>query len=104
MNSISPEIVEKTWKKMGSQSPETASMMIEQHKIDSVAFPAISTGAFGYPVKEAAEIALRTVVEMLPKLQHVKRISMPGLSTRLCRVTIWLKMAKIHPPMAKQLK
>ncbi|MFU8839282.1 MAG: macro domain-containing protein [Nitriliruptoraceae bacterium] len=31
----------------------------------SVAFPAISTGAFGYPVQEAAEVALSTVREML---------------------------------------
>jgi O-acetyl-ADP-ribose deacetylase (regulator of RNase III) len=27
----------------------------------SIAFPAISTGAFGYPIHEAAEIAVRTV-------------------------------------------
>ena len=31
----------------------------------SVAFPSISTGAYGYPVDEAAPIALRTVVEFL---------------------------------------
>ncbi|MDI3316247.1 MAG: O-acetyl-ADP-ribose deacetylase [Bacillota bacterium] len=31
----------------------------------SVAFPSISTGAYGYPVAEAARVALRTVVEEL---------------------------------------
>jgi O-acetyl-ADP-ribose deacetylase len=31
----------------------------------SIAFPAISTGNYGYPVEEAAMIALRTVVEQL---------------------------------------
>jgi len=31
----------------------------------SVAFPSISTGAYGYPVDEAAPIALKTVVEFL---------------------------------------
>ena len=31
----------------------------------SVAFPSISTGAYGYPVDEAAPIALRVVVEFL---------------------------------------
>jgi O-acetyl-ADP-ribose deacetylase (regulator of RNase III) len=31
----------------------------------SVAFPSISTGAYGYPVEEAAPIALKTVVEFL---------------------------------------
>lgn len=33
--------------------------------IKSVSFPAISTGVFGYPMKEAAKIALKTVVETL---------------------------------------
>ena len=33
--------------------------------ISSVAFPSISTGAYGYPVPEAARIALETVAEYL---------------------------------------
>jgi O-acetyl-ADP-ribose deacetylase (regulator of RNase III) len=48
--------------------------LAEQHNIDSIAFPAISTGAFGYPLTEAAEVALKTVLEIVPKLQSVKRI------------------------------
>lgn len=48
--------------------------LAEQHRIDSVAFPAISTGAFGYPVEEAAEVALRAIVETVPKLRHVRTI------------------------------
>jgi O-acetyl-ADP-ribose deacetylase (regulator of RNase III) len=32
----------------------------------SVAFPAISTGIYGYPKDEAAEIAVRTIRELLP--------------------------------------
>jgi O-acetyl-ADP-ribose deacetylase (regulator of RNase III) len=35
----------------------------EDELMKSIAFPAISTGAFGYPLKEAARIALRTVVD-----------------------------------------
>jgi O-acetyl-ADP-ribose deacetylase (regulator of RNase III) len=31
----------------------------------SISFPSISTGAFGYPVHDAAQVALRTVVEHL---------------------------------------
>ncbi|MBZ9627924.1 macro domain-containing protein [Psychroflexus sp. CAK1W] len=46
----------------------------EENKIDSVAFPALSTGAFGYPTKDAAKIAFETISEMLPKLQSVKKI------------------------------
>jgi O-acetyl-ADP-ribose deacetylase len=31
------------------------------HELSSIAFPSISTGAFGYPIAEAAEVAVRTV-------------------------------------------
>jgi len=48
--------------------------LAEDNKIDSIAFPAISTGAFGYPVEEAAEIAFSTIMEIVPKLRHIKRI------------------------------
>ena len=36
-----------------------------EHGIRNVAFPSISTGAYGYPLEEAAPIALRTVMETL---------------------------------------
>ncbi|MDI6822729.1 MAG: macro domain-containing protein [Actinomycetota bacterium] len=51
-----------------------ALLLAEEYKIDSVAFPAISTGAFGYPTEEAAEVAFRTIMEMIPKLEQVKKI------------------------------
>jgi O-acetyl-ADP-ribose deacetylase (regulator of RNase III) len=35
--------------------------LCEKHGIESVAFPSISTGAYGYPVTEAAETAMATV-------------------------------------------
>jgi O-acetyl-ADP-ribose deacetylase (regulator of RNase III) len=48
--------------------------LAEEHGIDSVAFPALSTGAFGYPVEEATEVALRTALESAQKLQNVRLI------------------------------
>lgn len=48
--------------------------LAEERGIDSIAFPAISAGAFGYPLEEAAEIAVRTVVEQAPKLENVRLI------------------------------
>jgi O-acetyl-ADP-ribose deacetylase len=48
--------------------------LAEESGMDSIAFPAISTGVFGYPVEEAAEVALRTVVEEAEGLEHVRLI------------------------------
>jgi O-acetyl-ADP-ribose deacetylase (regulator of RNase III) len=42
--------------------------------LKSIAFPAISTGIFGYPLDEAATVALRAVAGALPALQHVKTV------------------------------
>lgn len=46
----------------------------EENGVESVAFPSLSTGAFGYPMREAAGIAMRTVVEAAPELESVRRI------------------------------
>ncbi len=48
--------------------------LAEESGIDSIAFPAISTGIFGYPVREAAEVALRAVVEETERLERVRLI------------------------------
>jgi O-acetyl-ADP-ribose deacetylase (regulator of RNase III) len=48
--------------------------LAEEKGIESVAFPAISTGAFGYPLEAATEVAFRTIREMIPRLKHVKHI------------------------------
>ncbi len=39
--------------------------LAEQHGVRSVSFPAISTGAYGYPLEEAAGIALETIASRL---------------------------------------
>jgi O-acetyl-ADP-ribose deacetylase (regulator of RNase III) len=36
-----------------------------EHQLKTVAFPSISTGAYGYPVAEAARVALTTVMDFL---------------------------------------
>jgi O-acetyl-ADP-ribose deacetylase len=46
----------------------------DDHAIRSLAFPSISTGAFGYPVDEAAGIAVRTIAETLPLCVHVEHV------------------------------
>ncbi len=39
--------------------------LAKKYDIHSIAFPAISTGVYGYPVNEAAEIAYRTAADWL---------------------------------------
>ena len=51
-----------------------ALQLAEDNGIKSIAFPALSTGVFGYPRELAAQIALDTVVTLLPSLLNVKHI------------------------------
>jgi O-acetyl-ADP-ribose deacetylase len=51
-----------------------ALMLAEENDIASIAFPSISTGAFGYPVEDASKIAIRTIMEVIPELHILKLI------------------------------
>lgn len=42
--------------------------------LTSLAFPALSTGAFGYPLEEAADVAVRAVIEALAEPGPVQRV------------------------------
>lgn len=48
--------------------------LADQKELRSIAFPAISTGIFGYPMQDAAAVAVRTVVAAAEHLQHIKLI------------------------------
>jgi O-acetyl-ADP-ribose deacetylase (regulator of RNase III) len=43
-------------------------------KIKSIAFPAISTGIYGYPVHEAAHIALKTTMDYLKEHSDIELV------------------------------
>ncbi len=42
--------------------------------LNSIAFPAISTGIFGYPLPEAATVALTATADALRSLKHLERV------------------------------
>jgi len=51
-----------------------ALQLTEDNGIRSIAFPAVSTGAFGYPLEPGARIALNAISEILPDLSIVTHI------------------------------
>lgn len=49
-----------------------------ENNIKSIAFPSISTGIYGYPIKQASEIAISAIVEYLrnhPEIELVKMVT-----------------------------
>ena len=48
--------------------------LAEQYHHSSIAFPSISTGIYGYPLHEAASIALRTVIEHIQQPTSLKQV------------------------------
>ena len=48
--------------------------LADSEELRSIAFPSISTGAFRYPVDQAAAIAVRAVSEEVPKLSNLKEV------------------------------
>jgi O-acetyl-ADP-ribose deacetylase len=47
--------------------------LADEHKLKSISFPAISTGVYGYPVRDAAPIAISAVLKGLKSATHIKK-------------------------------
>ncbi|HWR70258.1 MAG TPA: O-acetyl-ADP-ribose deacetylase [Dehalococcoidia bacterium] len=56
--------------------------------LKTVSFPSISTGAYGYPVDSAAEVALQTVVKFLEKKTPLQEVVFVLFDNRTCEVYI----------------
>lgn len=48
--------------------------LVSARKLKSVAFPAVSTGAYAYPLSEAAHIALKTTIDYLEEDKSIECI------------------------------
>ena len=48
--------------------------LAEENNLETVAFSAISTGAYGYPIDEACQIAFSAVAKTLPQLKRVRKV------------------------------
>ena len=49
-------------------------LLARQHEVSSIAFPSISTGAYGYPKAEAVKIASRTINDFLTADQQIEQV------------------------------
>jgi len=48
----------------------------KEHDLQTIAFPSISTGAYRFPLKEAAKIALSTIINFIKEENHFKEVRM----------------------------
>lgn len=48
--------------------------LTDEYQIESIAFPALSAGAFGYPFEDATKVALDTIRAHVEKLSHLKLV------------------------------
>ncbi len=65
------------WRGGDEQEPELLAsayrrslQVAAEHGLRSISFPSISTGAFCYPIRLAAPIALKTIIEFLEEERH----------------------------------
>jgi O-acetyl-ADP-ribose deacetylase len=49
-------------------------LLAEQHGLRSIAFPAISCGIYGYPLDQAATIAIESTLQTLHQCEHVELV------------------------------
>jgi O-acetyl-ADP-ribose deacetylase (regulator of RNase III) len=62
--------------------------LADDHAIHSLSFPSISTGAYGYPVDEAAEIAIKAIAAALPATTHVNLVRLVLFAISDCNTYI----------------
>lgn len=53
---------------------ERSLKLAEENGIKTIAFPSISTGAYGFPIECAARIAVKTVWDSLEKMKGIEKV------------------------------
>jgi O-acetyl-ADP-ribose deacetylase (regulator of RNase III) len=61
-------------------------LLARQHAVSSIAFPSISTGAYGYPKPEAAKIASATIKHFLSADRQIEQVRLVFFQERDARV------------------
>ncbi len=66
--------VDKPSDRLLAECFRNALLLADRHKLTSIAFPAISTGVFGYPLQNAAAVAMKAVSGTLAELNSVRLV------------------------------
>lgn len=61
---------------------QTCLDLAEQYQVQSIVFPSLSTGAYGYPLTLAAPIALTTVIEHFKKPGSLRQVTFALFGSR----------------------
>jgi O-acetyl-ADP-ribose deacetylase len=61
-------------------------VLAEANEVVSIAFPLISAGAFGYPLHDAARVAVDTAVDLAPSLEVVRLVRFVAFQPAEARV------------------
>src|SRR5579884_2939222 len=57
-----------------------------QNGIKTIAFPAISCGAYGYPIEKAAQVAIKTTCEFLAANEDIDKVTFVLWEEEACQV------------------
>jgi O-acetyl-ADP-ribose deacetylase (regulator of RNase III) len=60
--------------------------LAEQHHVRTIAFPSISTGAYGFPMDRAARIAVGETQQFLERNTSVERVLLVCLGQSACEI------------------
>ena len=61
-------------------------LLAEEHGIETVDFPSISTGVYGYPMAQAASVALKAIMDFLRDHELPRRVRMVCHTERAAEV------------------
>ncbi len=81
------------WRGGGNREPEqlasaykSSLVLATNYYIRTIAFPSISTGAYGYPLSEAAQVALETVKEYLGRHSFPEKVVFVCFTSRVAEM------------------
>ncbi len=77
----------------------TSLKLAVEHAVETIAFPAISCGAYGYPVKEACSIALRETLKYLQQKPTLHKVYFVCFDDKIYQT--YLELLEDYKPWAE---